>query len=233
MRVFIGHDERESLAWHVAATSLQRRASKPVEIVPLMEHKLRLSGMLRRPVDSRGSGMYDLTSQSAQSTQFANARFFVPLLAHSGWALFVDCDVVFLSDVYELESLRDPTKAVQVVQHDHKPVERFKMVDQAQAAYSRKNWSSVVLWNLDHPGHRRLTLDILNGWPGRDLHAFGWLADGEIGTLPPEWNWLVGVQPKPALPRVAHFTLGGPWLPGWQPSTHDDLWQRELQEASE
>ena len=34
---------------------------------------------------------------------------------------------------------------------------------------ARKNWSSLVLWNMDHPGTKRLTLDMVNELPGRDL----------------------------------------------------------------
>ena len=45
-----------------------------------------------------------------------------------------------------------------------------------------------------------------------------------LGRLEPEWNWLVGVQPKPARPKIAHYTLGGPWLPAWEHREHDDIW---------
>ncbi len=46
--------------------------------------------------------------------------------------------------------------------------------------YPRKLWSSVMLWNCEHPANRRLNLQMLNQWPGRDLHAFRWLADGPV-----------------------------------------------------
>ncbi len=64
----------------------------------------------------------------------------------------------------------------------------------------------------------------INSRPGRDLHAFYWLADDEIGDLQPQWNWLVNQTPRPQNLGIAHFTLGGPWLPGWKPAAHDDLW---------
>ena len=70
----------------------------------------------------------------------------------------------------------------------------------------------TILVNCDHPGNRRLNLQMLNSWPGRDLHAFSWLADEEIGSLPGEWNWLVGLQDKPESPAIAHYTLGTPEL---------------------
>jgi len=117
----------------------------------------------------------------------------------------------------------DPSKAVMVVKHDHRQ-EGMKMDNQPQQSYPRKNWSSVMLFNCNHSANRRLTVEDVNRRPGRDLHRFYWLHDDEIGELPPEWNWLVGVQPKPKHPKIAHYTLGGPWLPGWRPQEHDDLW---------
>lgn len=41
----------------------------------------------------------------------------MPHLAQTGWALFVDSDVVFLDDVAELFDQVDDSKAVMVVKH--------------------------------------------------------------------------------------------------------------------
>jgi hypothetical protein len=223
VKVYIGFDGREVEAYSVAQKSLLKHASVPVDVTPLIADSLRLSGLLRRPVDARG-GMYDIHSQSPQSTEFAVSRFLVPMLAQTGWALFTDCDVVFFADVAELFLLADISKAVQVVKHPPFWCNAWKMDGAFQTTYARKNWSSVILWNCDHPANKRLTLDMVNHWPGRDLHAFSWLHDSEIGELPSGWNWLVNVQPKPDDLRLAHFTLGGPWLPGWTPQPNDDLW---------
>jgi hypothetical protein len=168
--------------------------------------------------------MYDFNSAAPQATDFANSRFLVPILAHDGWCLFTDCDVVFLRDPHELLKLANPSKAVMVVKHGPMFGSTLKMDGQVQQGYHRKLWSSVMLINAGHPANRRLNLTTVNQWPGRDLHAFGWLADDEIGSLPPEWNWLVGIQPKPSNPAIAHFTLGGPWLPQWPGAEHDDIW---------
>lgn len=165
-----------------------------------------------------------MNSSAPQSTDFAISRFFVPILAHSGWALFTDCDVVFMRDPHELFVHCDPSKAVMVVKHPALEDTTSKMDGQVQQRYHRKNWSSVIWWNLDHPANRRLNLTTLNQWPGRDLHAFGWLADSEIGELPAEWNWLVNVRPKPALPAIAHYTQGGPWFKTWPGAEHDNIW---------
>ena len=45
-----------------------------------------------------------------------------------------------------------------VVKHEHEPTRSVKMMEQAQNAYPRKNWSSVMLFNCDHPANRRLSL---------------------------------------------------------------------------
>lgn len=232
LRVFVGFDDREAEAYRVAVASLRKRARAPVCVVPLMLGRNEQWGLLARPWRIWRGQMWDIVSDAPQSTQFATSRFLTPHLAQTGWVLFTDCDVVFLGDVYELLELVDPSKAVMVVKHDdYRPVEDVKMDGQAQQRYPRKNWSSVVLWNADHEAHRRLTLNMLNTTPGRDLHAFAWLRDHEIGELPRAWNWLVNVQPRPEAPRLAHFTLGGPWLPHWQSRPYDDIWMEAARES--
>jgi len=225
-RVYIGYDAREKMAYEVAESSLRKRASSPVAVTPLHVDRLASCGLLRRPQDRRGI-IYDIPSNAPCSTDFAISRFLVPHLAQNGWALFVDCDVVFLADVTELFALADDTKAVMVVKHPPLPATGLKMDGQAQIAYSRKNWSSVLLWNASHPANARLSLQDVNERPGRDLHAFYWLHDSEIGELPAEWNWLVNVQPKPDQPKVAHFTNGGPFTAGWHGAEHDEIWTDE------
>ena len=221
MRVFIGYDAREHVAYRKAAASLRSVSGMRAEV--LDSERLAAVGLLRRPVDHRGGRFYDLPSNAYASTEFAVSRFLVPILCQSGWALFTDCDVLFLRDVKELYPLRDPDKAVMVVKHNHQQ-EGTKMDGQPQVSYPRKNWSSVMLFNCDHPANRRLTLQDVNERPGRDLHAFYWLHDSEIGELPRDWNWLVNVQDKPENVGIAHFTLGGPWLPNWEPQPFDDMW---------
>lgn len=226
MKVYIGADSREPEAYRVAESSLRRRASIPLEVTPLEITRLAACGLLRRPTDLRGQ-RYDLPSNAPASTEFAISRFLVPLLAQTGWALFTDCDVVFLDDVAKLLELADPRYALMCVQHRPQTDTAPKMDGQPQLTYRRKNWSSVVLWNCDHPANQRLSLVDIQERRGFDLHQFYWLADSEIGALPAEWNWLVNVEPMPANPKIAHFTLGGPFTPGWQGADYDSLWYQE------
>jgi hypothetical protein len=95
-----------------------------------------------------------------------------------------------------------------VVKHDHQPTEHWKMDGQFQTRYHRKNWSSVCLFNCDHPANKALTVDLVNSAPGRDLHAFSWLADDLIGELPPEWNWLVGHSAPMRIPPSSTSRTG-------------------------
>lgn len=224
LRCYVGYDPREDEAFQVAVRSLQAYASAMVSVSAIHLDRCEAWGLMHRPWRIYRGSIWDVPSNAPASTQFAASRFLTPMLAQSGWALFTDCDVLFLADVLELLAIADPRYAVQVVKHAPLPTEGTKMDGQVQTAYPRKNWSSVMLFNCDHPGHLRLNLEAISGRPGRDLHAFCWLEDDEIGELPPEWNWLVGVQPKPDRPKLAHYTLGGPWLPGWEAAHHDELW---------
>ena len=59
------------------------------------------------------------------STQFTYTRFLVPLLNnYDGWAVFCDCDFIFLNDVSNLFSNLDSSKAIYCVQHDYTPKEK-------------------------------------------------------------------------------------------------------------
>lgn len=226
-RVYIGWDPREAEAYKVAEYSLRRRASGPVVVTPIELARNEAWGLMTRPWHMKGGNLWDPISLAPASTEFAISRFLTPLLAQTGWSLFVDCDMLFLDDVYRLFALADPRYACMCVKHQHVPREMTKMDNQIQTAYHRKNWSSVVLWNSDHQDTQRLCLNLINESPGRDLHAFKWLADGEIGELPPEWNWLVGVQRMPLRPCLAHYTLGFPAMAGHEKAEHADLWLEE------
>lgn len=229
LNVFIGWDPREHDAYLVACSSILRHASQPVLITPLALHHLK--GVVDRPIERRDGKLWCPVSQAPMATEFACSRFVVPLLQRSGWALFADCDIVVRDDITKLFALADDRYAVMCVKHDHRPVEKKKMVKLDQTCYNRKSWSSLCLWNCGHPSNRRLTKELLETWPGRYLHQFRWLDDEEIGSLPAEWNHLVGVDPDTLAPeaKLLHFTLGGPFNPGWTGGPYDHLW---LQEAA-
>ena len=215
--IWIGHDPREQDAFEVAVRSIAAHSKEPIPTFAVSLEVLQSRGLYTRPTEHRDGRLWDVTSDAPMSTEFAISRFFVPLLAgpEAEWAVFMDCDVLLRTDIAELFELADPAKAIQVVKHDQRPTERVKMDGQVQTAYPRKNWSSVMLWNLRHPAHQTLTAAKLNAWAGRALHGFQWLADEFIGDLPAEWNHLVGVEPPNPAAKLVHFTLGTPSMDGY------------------
>jgi lipopolysaccharide biosynthesis glycosyltransferase len=225
-KVFLGYDEREKLAYDVARFSIQRRTDKTVQVIPLELKSL--THILARPIEKKDGKLWCPISQAHMATEFAISRFCVPFLT-KGWALFADSDIVCLTDIKHLFALADEKYAVMVVKHNQHSGSDTKMDGQVQSYYSRKNWSSVMLFNCDHPSNRNLTKEMLNTLPGRDLHAFCWLKDDEIGELPLGWNYLVNVTNKNCDLKLLHYTEGGAWFKDWEEKPTDKIWKDELE----
>jgi len=213
IRVFIGYDAAEEVAFSVLAYSIHRHATQPVAVAPVKLGELR--------------GIFDRPPNSLQSTEFSFSRFLTPWLAqYEGWAIFMDCDMLMRRDIAELWKLRDARYAVQVVKHHHVPKEDVKFLGHAQTKYEKKNWSSVMLMNCTRC--RALTPEYVNRASGLELHQFKWLdSDDLIGALPPQWNHLVGYDPPRPDAALAHFTIGGPWFEQYAASEFADEWRAE------
>ena len=236
-KIFIGFDPRETTAFAIARDSCRRHMTITLPVYGLILSDLQRAGLYRRPIEMRPSAadrpvMWDVVSDAPMSTEHANARFFVPLLAKSGWALFTDGDVLFRGNVCRLFDQLDDSKAVYCVKHNHQPADGLKMDGQVQTQYARKNWSSVIAFNCDHPANAALrSLAFLNDTPGRDLHRLCWLPDDDlIGELAPNWNYLVGHSDEKLSASIAHFTSGVPDMPGYENQRYADEWfmAREL-----
>ncbi|KAF0928766.1 hypothetical protein E2562_010646 [Oryza meyeriana var. granulata] len=226
-RVFVGYDPREHKAYEVCRRSLLRHASVPVDVRPIRQPELRAAGLYWR---ERGP---------TESTEFSFTRFLTPYLAgYRGWALFVDCDFLYLADIADLLAcVADADHlAVACVKHEYAPAEPTKMDGAIQTVYPRKNWSSMVLYNCGHPKNvAALTPDAVSTQTGAFLHRFAWLDDDEIGELPFAWNFLVGhnkVDPAdPATqPKAIHYTSGGPWFERYRNCDFAELWIKEAEE---
>ena len=215
IRIFIGYDSREAVAFNVLSHSIQTRASEPVEIVPLMLSQLR--------------SVFKREAHPLQSTEFSFSRFLVPHLSqYEGWSLFCDCDMLMLDDLANLWKLRDETYAVQVVKHEHNPGETKKFLNKPQSRYQKKNWSSVILFN--NAKCTALTPAYVNTATGLELHQFKWLNDDSlIGELPHRWNHLVDYDPTvpPDQVSLIHFTEGGPYFDDYKECSYADLWFAE------
>jgi hypothetical protein len=93
-----------------------------------------------------------------------------------------------------------------------------------QSDYRRKNWSSLMLWDLRMAGSRRLRRVDANTRPGLWLHQLGWLFDREIGELPPAWNWLEGSSDPASEPKAVHYTRGTPDMAGYRDAAYAAEW---------
>jgi lipopolysaccharide biosynthesis glycosyltransferase len=213
IRVFIGFDTRESIAFSVLAHSIHARASIPVLIAPVMLSQLR--GVLTREW------------HPLQSTEFSFSRFLTPHLSgYSGWSIFMDCDMLMLDDIAGLWALRDDRYAVMVVKHNHVPRESVKFLGEPQSKYEKKNWSSVMLFN--NARCQALTAEYVNTASGLDLHQFKWLDnDALIGELPHRWNHLVGYDPPRRDAALVHYTLGGPYFADFAHCEYAEEWRAE------
>lgn len=162
------------------------------------------------------------------STSFTYSRFLVPwMMKYDGWSLFCDCDFLFLDDVGELFDRIDEQYAVMVCKHpNYTPNTKVKMDNKKQTTYPRKNWSSLILWNNKHPKNHILTPHFVNTQSSAELHGFGWLDNKDIGSIPLEWNTLVGYY-KFNKPKALHYTDGTPDLPGYTNCDYADIWLKE------
>ena len=159
-RIFIGYDERESIAYHTLCNSILRHSSKPVSITPL--NLRNLDGVFQRPKDVR------------QSNTFSFSRFLVPFLCgYQGQALYMDCDMLARCDIVRLfEDYSCVDHAVSVVKHDYQSKVDVKYLGNRQYNYPRKNWSSLVLWNCAHTSNKVVSPKFVENEDPATLHRF-------------------------------------------------------------
>jgi len=218
--VFIGYDTREDIAYQVCQYQINKVTPK-AKVHPLILSDLKDKKLYWRDEDKLGS------------TEFTFSRFLIPeLMSFNGWALFCDCDILFLENIENLFSLANDDYAVMCVQHDYTPKEGTKMDGKEQTIYPRKNWSSLVLWNCSHPSNKSVTKEFVNdpNTSGKILHRFSWLKDSEIGSINHSWNWLAGwyQEPDDGVPSAIHYTEGGPWFKNYRNCEYSEHWKKSL-----
>ena len=217
IKIFIGYDPVESVAWHTMAHSILRQSSRPLALIPV--NIANLKDIYHRPRDPK------------QSNEFSFTRFLVPhLCEYQGYALFFDCDMMLRTDISEIfEAVKEqPDKAVYVVKHDYEPRDDIKFLGTVQYKYPRKNWSSVVLWNCGHPANKKVSTDFVNNATAMELHRFAWLEDDQIGDLNVRWNWLVGEYDEPPKDvKNTHWTVGGPYFEEYKTVDFSEEWFAE------
>lgn len=211
LNIFIGYDSRYPVAYHVCAHSIISRASVPVRITPLVQDTL------------RKAGLYWREKNPLESTEFSFTRFLVPhLCGYEGHAVFMDSDMLCLTDIAEILDFTGFPGDVRCCQHEYTPREGVKFLGEKQTAYPRKNWSSFMLFNCD----RCLPLipEFVNTAGGLELHRFLW--SDAVGSLDLAWNWLVGEYAPNPNAKILHYTNGGPFN-GVTDCDHADLWLAE------
>ncbi|MDQ0453948.1 lipopolysaccharide biosynthesis glycosyltransferase [Rhizobium paknamense] len=210
LRIYIGFDSKEVVAYHVLVQSILEHSSVPVEFTPIVLSNL--------------GGIFTRERNALQSTEFSFSRFLVPYLSgYQGWSMFMDCDMLARADLAELWALRDDKYAVMCVKHDYQPKIETKFLGQTQTKYEKKNWSSVMLFN--NAKCTALTQDYVNTATGLQLHQFKWLeSDDLIGGLPVQWNYLVNEYDYDETAKIVHFTDGGPYFEEYKNDDYAQEW---------
>lgn len=209
MRICIGFDPKETVAYHVLVNSIMRYSSGPCEFIPINKRNI--------PAFTRGL--------EDGSTEFSFSRFLTPYLSgYKGQSVFMDCDMLVRCDIYELLDYVGCSD-VSVVKHDYIPKGTDKFLGNKQYVYPKKNWSSLMVFNNWRTPVKRLTPDVVNTASGKYLHQFEWAQ--EVGELPPEYNHLCGEYPLNKDAKIVHFTLGTPCFEGYENQEYADEWFKE------
>ena len=218
INIFVGFDQKESIAYHAFVQSLIDSSSIPLSITPLAENNLNIYN--EKHLDG--------------TNKFTYSRFLVPYLMNfKGWAIYFDGDMVCLSDVKDLIRNFDTNKAVSVIKHDYKTKNSVKYFGQKNEDYPRKNWSSVIIWNCEHPKNKILTPDYIESMNGAFLHRFKWLDNVEIGELDKKWNWLAVEYPEIKDANLIHYTLGTPCFEEYKNTSMANYWKKAFNRLME
>ena len=217
LKIFIGYDPKEAVAFHVLCHSLLERSSKPISITPINLRNLR--------------ELYNRQHDQRQSNEFSFSRFLVPYLCdYEGFGIYMDCDMLALGDISTVLDDVDKKHAVSVVKHDYESKVKVKYLGNKQYSYPRKNWSSFIVWNCGHPSNNSVSPKFVADADAATLHRFLWLKDEEIGELSVNWNWLVGEYEDPTQDiKVLHWTLGGPYFDEYSKTEFSNEWKKELE----
>lgn len=212
LRIFIGYDPRETVAYHVLCNSILRQASGPVQFTPINKQNI---SEYHRSIENG-------------STEFSYSRFLTPYLSgYHGQSIFMDCDMLCIGDIYDVLKYVDMSHDVFVVKHDYTPKTTTKFLGNKQEAYPKKNWSSFMVFNNFMQPCKRLTPEVVNNASGPFLHRFEWTRDERIGSLPLDWNHLVSEYGDNPNARIVHFTLGTPCFEGYEDQEWSVAWRRE------
>jgi len=209
IKVFIGYDSSQDYSdkfsdivnppYVVCKQSILNNVNREVEIIPIKIAALKELGLYYRKEDL------------SSTTEFTYSRFMVPYLSdYKGISIFCDSDFLWKCDILETLDYINDDFAVSCVHHDYTPSNNTKMDGKIQTTYPRKNWSSLMIFNNEHPLTKKLNVDLVNTETPQYLHRMQWAGE-HIGKIPVEYNWLVGDYKIIDNPKALHYTNGGPW----------------------
>ena len=200
LKIFIGYDSREKIAYHVLSQSIIANSSIPVNISPINLKNLK--------------NFYNRPKANNHSTEFSISRFLTPYLSnYEGFSIYLDCDFIVLGDIAKLLKFvfKRKNKTLWCVKHKkYTPKDKTKFLREKQTPYLKKNWSSLMIFN--NKKCKNLTPRLISKAHGLYLHQFKWTSEKLIGSLPSNWNILVGEQKIPKKINALHYTLGGPYF---------------------
>jgi len=209
VNIYIGYDNKHPVPAMVLWHSLVKNCNKSLKIYFLNINKLKFN----RPIDPK------------QSTEFTYTRFLVPLLSNfSGKSLFIDSDMLCLSDITELLDTKTDQFWLACVKQNHIPKSNIKMGSILQEAYPRKNWSSLIIFNNCH--FTKWTKEYVESASGATLHRFLDVPDEKIGEIAPEWNSLDLYNHDT---KIIHYTSGGPWIQECDKTPESKIWWEQAE----
>ena len=192
LNIFVGYDERQPISYTALHQSIIATSKRPFSITPLILDAL--------PITRRGL------------TPFTFSRFLVPWLCDfSGMAIFMDADMLLVSDITDLGEDVDEDVAVSVV----RSLEQYEQ-------------TSFMLMNCAHPAHRQLTPEFVQN-TDINLHSLEWVSPDQIGSLDATWNQLVGYQEVDLTQGNIHYTMGVPAFPETSTSVGTEIWRKYAQ----
>lgn len=206
IRVFVGFDPKEAVAYSVFCHSVLARTKAQVSFTPITG------------------------KQRDASNVFAYQRFCIPwMCGFKGRAIWADGDMLCRGDIAELWEMSELGCDVSVVKHEYSTKHPIKFLGQQNHDYPRKNWSSLMLFECGNYPWRKITPEYVERAKGSHLHRFEFLKDERIGDLPKEWNHLVGEQDYNPDAKIAHFTIGTPCWRKYADWDYADEWRREYE----
>lgn len=97
LKVFVGYDSRQPIAYHILCASIHKYAKKPVAIIPLLKSQL---------PELKKKGL----------TDFTYTRYLVPMLSgYEGYSVFMDSDMILRADINSVLEDINPTASVSLV----------------------------------------------------------------------------------------------------------------------